>query len=78
MDDFAAKPGVPNMFKLIQGEANSIAPGKTPLSSMTPTIVLRGGKLYMALGAPGGGPRPQAPPPASRGFPRKRRRRVAR
>jgi gamma-glutamyltranspeptidase/glutathione hydrolase len=54
MDDFAAKPGVPNMFGLIQGEANSVQPGKRPLSSMTPTIVLRGGQLYMVVGAPGG------------------------
>lgn len=54
MDDFAAKPGEPNLFGLIQGEANAIQPGKRPLSSMTPTIVLRDGKLFMALGAPGG------------------------
>ena len=45
MDDFAAKPGEPNMFGLIQGEANAIQPGKRPLSSMTPTIVTRDGKL---------------------------------
>lgn len=55
MDDFAAKPGEENMFHLIQGEANAIQPGKRPLSSMTPTILLRGGKLYMVIGAPGGG-----------------------
>ncbi len=54
MDDFAAQPGAPNMFGLIQGEANAIAPGKRPLSAMTPTIVLKDGKLFMALGAPGG------------------------
>ncbi len=54
MDDFAVKPGVPNMFKLIQGESNAIQPGKRPVSSMTPTIVLRDGKLFMALGSPGG------------------------
>jgi gamma-glutamyltranspeptidase/glutathione hydrolase len=54
MDDFAAKPGVPNMYGLIQGEANSIAPGKTPLSAMTPTIVLKDGKPVLALGSPGG------------------------
>ena len=54
MDDFAAKPGVPNMFGLVQGEANAIQPRKRPLSSMTPTIVLRGGKPYIVLGAPGG------------------------
>jgi gamma-glutamyltranspeptidase/glutathione hydrolase len=54
MDDFAAKPGTPNLFGLVQGEANAIQPGKRPLSSMTPTMVLRGGKLYLMLGAPGG------------------------
>ena len=54
MDDFAAKPGEPNLFGLVQGEANAIAPRKRPLSSMTPTIVTRGGKLAMVLGAPGG------------------------
>ena len=54
MDDFAAKPGAPNMFGLIGGEANSIQPGKRPLSSMNPTIVTRGGKLFMIVGAPGG------------------------
>lgn len=54
MDDFAAKPGAPNMFGLVQGEANAIEPGKRPLSSMTPTIVLREGKLFLVLGAPGG------------------------
>jgi gamma-glutamyltranspeptidase / glutathione hydrolase len=55
MDDFAAKLGVPNMFGLIQGPANAIAPGKRPLSSMTPTIVLEDGKLRFVLGSPGGG-----------------------
>ncbi|MCW5983148.1 MAG: gamma-glutamyltransferase [Bryobacteraceae bacterium] len=54
MDDFSAKPGEPNMFALVQGEANAIQPGKRPLSSMTPTIVLRDGRLFMTLGAPGG------------------------
>jgi len=54
MDDFAAQPGTPNMFGLIQGEANAIAPGKRPLSSMTPTFVLRAGHLYLATGSPGG------------------------
>src|SRR5581483_1423109 len=54
MDDFAAKPGEPNMFGLVQGEANAIQPRKRPLSSMMPTIVTRNGKLFMALGAPGG------------------------
>lgn len=54
MDDFAAQPGAPNMFGLIQGEANAIAPRKRPLSAMTPTIVLKDGKLFLVLGAPGG------------------------
>jgi gamma-glutamyltranspeptidase/glutathione hydrolase len=54
MDDFAAKPGEPNLFGLIQGEANDIQPRKTPLSSMTPTMVLRDGKLYLVVGSPGG------------------------
>lgn len=54
MDDFAAKPGTPNMFGLVQGEANAIQPGKRPLSSMTPTIVLKDGRLFMTAGAPGG------------------------
>jgi len=54
MDDFAAKPGEPNLFGLVQGEANAIQPRKTPLSSMTPTMVLRDGKLYLVLGSPGG------------------------
>ena len=54
MDDFAAKPGEENLFHLIQGEANAIQPGKRPLSSMTPTILARDGKLFMSLGAPGG------------------------
>ncbi len=54
MDDFASKMGVPNMFGLIQGPANAIAPGKRPLSSMTPTIVLENGKLRYVLGTPGG------------------------
>ena len=55
MDDFAAKQGVPNMYGLIQGPTNAIAPGKRPLSSMTPTIVLKDGKVSMVLGSPGGG-----------------------
>ena len=54
MDDFASKQGVPNMFGLIQGPANAIAPGKRPLSSMTPTIILENGKLRFVLGSPGG------------------------
>lgn len=54
MDDFSAKPGVPNAFGLVGGEANSIQPGKRPLSSMTPTIVLRDGKPFLVTGSPGG------------------------
>ncbi len=54
MDDFAAKPGAPNMFGLRQGEANAIRPGKRPLSSMTPTIVTKDGQLRLVLGSPGG------------------------
>ncbi|MFN3996313.1 gamma-glutamyltransferase [Algoriphagus sp.] len=54
MDDFSAKVGVPNMFGLIGAEANSIAPGKRMLSSMTPTIVEKDGKLWMVVGTPGG------------------------
>jgi len=54
MDDFATKMGVPNIYGLIQGPANAIAPGKRPLSSMTPTIVLENGKLLFVLGSPGG------------------------
>jgi gamma-glutamyltranspeptidase/glutathione hydrolase len=53
MDDFSAKPSVPNADGLIQGEANSIGPGKRPLSSMTPTIVVRDGKTLLVLGSPG-------------------------
>jgi len=54
MDDFAAKQGVPNLYGLIQGPANAIGPGKRPLSAMTPTIVLKDGKLSLVLGSPGG------------------------
>ncbi|MGQ9897933.1 MAG: gamma-glutamyltransferase [Acidobacteriota bacterium] len=54
MDDFAAKPGQPNAYGLVQGEANRIAPGKRPLSSMTPTIVLKDGQPWFAVGSPGG------------------------
>ena len=54
MDDFTSKPGVPNQFGLIQGKANQIEPGKRPLSSMSPTIVLHDGKLFMVTGSPGG------------------------
>ena len=53
MDDFSAKPGVPNADGLIQGAANAIGPGKRPLSSMTPTIVVRDGKTFLVLGSPG-------------------------
>ena len=54
MDDFSTKPGTPNMFGLVQGEVNAIEPGKRPLSSMAPTIVLRDGEPYLVLGSPGG------------------------
>jgi gamma-glutamyltranspeptidase/glutathione hydrolase len=54
MDDFAGKQGVPNSYGLIQGPANAIGPGKRPLSAMTPTIVLKDGKLFLVLGSPGG------------------------
>jgi gamma-glutamyltranspeptidase / glutathione hydrolase len=54
MDDFTAKPGVPNLFGLVQGKANAIAPGKRPLSSMTPTLVLKDGKPVLIVGTPGG------------------------
>ena len=54
MDDFTAKRGVPNAYGLVQGDANAIAPGKRPLSSMSPTVVTRDGKPVMVLGTPGG------------------------
>jgi len=54
MDDFSSKPGAPNMYGLIQGPANAIGPGKRPLSAMTPTMVLKDGKLFLVLGSPGG------------------------
>jgi gamma-glutamyltranspeptidase/glutathione hydrolase len=54
MDDFAAKQGVPNIYGLIQGPPNAIGPGKRPLSAMTPTLVLKDGKLFLVLGSPGG------------------------
>ena len=54
MDDFTAKPGVPNLYGLVQGQANAIAPGKRPLSSMSPTIVLKDGQPLLVLGTPGG------------------------
>jgi gamma-glutamyltranspeptidase / glutathione hydrolase len=54
MDDFSSKPGVPNMFGLVEGENNAIAPGKRPLSSMSPTIVTKDKNLVMVVGTPGG------------------------
>ena len=54
MDDFTAKPGVPNLYGLVQGQANAIAPGKRPLSSMSPTILTRDGQPVLVLGTPGG------------------------
>ena len=54
MDDFTSKIGVPNLYGLVQGEANAIAPGKRPLSSMSPTIVTKDGKPVIVLGTPGG------------------------
>src|SRR5260221_14022607 len=54
MDDFSIKPGVPNMYGAVGGDANAIAPGKRMLSSMTPTIVLYKGKPFLIVGTPGG------------------------
>ena len=54
MDDFTSKPGTPNIHGLLQGEANAIAPGKRPLSAMSPTIVLKDGRLFLVLGSRGG------------------------
>jgi len=54
MDDFTVKPGVPNLFGLVQGAANAIAPGKRPLSSMSPSLVTKDGKIFLVLGSPGG------------------------
>lgn len=54
MDDFSAKPGVPNLYGAVGGEANAIAPGKRMLSSMTPTLVLQNGKPFLVVGTPGG------------------------
>ena len=54
MDDFTSKPNSPNLYGLVQGEANAIEPGKRPLSAMSPTIVVRDGKPFLVLGAPGG------------------------
>jgi gamma-glutamyltranspeptidase/glutathione hydrolase len=60
MDDFSAKPGAPNMYGLVDGPNNAVAPGKRPLSSMTPTIVTRDGQLAMVVGTPGGSRIPSA------------------
>jgi gamma-glutamyltranspeptidase/glutathione hydrolase len=60
MDDFATKPGSPNMFKLVMSERNAIAPGKRPLSSMSPTMLVKDGRLFMTVGAPGGSRIPTA------------------
>jgi len=60
MDDFAARPGEPNTYDLVQGEKNAIAPGKRPLSSMVPTIILKDGKPFLVLGSPGGSTIPTA------------------
>jgi gamma-glutamyltranspeptidase/glutathione hydrolase len=54
MDDFTAKVGAPNMFGLVQGASNAVAPGKTPLSSMSPTILTKDGKVALIIGSPGG------------------------
>ena len=54
MDDFTAKPGAPNLYGLVQGEANAIAPGKRPLSSMSPTLVEKDCRVFLVLGSPGG------------------------
>jgi gamma-glutamyltranspeptidase / glutathione hydrolase len=54
MDDFAVKPGEPNLYGLVQGEANAIAPHKRPLSSMAPTLVESDGRTFLVLGSPGG------------------------
>jgi gamma-glutamyltranspeptidase/glutathione hydrolase len=54
MDDFSAKPGVPNQYGVVGADANSIQPGKRPLSSMSPTIATRDGKVALVLGTPGG------------------------
>jgi gamma-glutamyltranspeptidase/glutathione hydrolase len=54
MDDFTVKPGAPNLYGLVQGEANAIIPGKRPLSSMSPTLVEKDGRVLLVLGSPGG------------------------
>jgi gamma-glutamyltranspeptidase/glutathione hydrolase len=60
MDDFSAKPGAPNMYGLVEGTNNAVAPGKRPLSSMTPTIITKGDQLAMVVGTPGGSRIPSA------------------
>jgi gamma-glutamyltranspeptidase/glutathione hydrolase len=60
MDDFTSKPGVPNMFGLVEGPNNAIAPGKRPLSSMSPTIITKDDELFMVIGTPGGSRIPTA------------------
>src|SRR6266704_4795396 len=60
MDDFAAKPGEPNRHGLVQGEKNAITPGKRPLSTMVPTIILKDGKPFLVVGA--GEDRPSSQP----------------
>jgi gamma-glutamyltranspeptidase/glutathione hydrolase len=64
MDDFSAKPGVPNAYGVIGGDANAVQAGKRPLSSMTPTFVLKDGKPWLVTGSPGG--RASSPPCWSR------------
>ena len=54
MDDFSAKPGVPNVYGLVGGDANAVGPKKRPLSSMSPTIVVKDGKTWLVTGSPGG------------------------
>jgi gamma-glutamyltranspeptidase/glutathione hydrolase len=54
MDDFTVKPGMPNLYRLVQGEANAISPGKRPLSSMSPTLVEKDGRVFLVVGSPGG------------------------
>ncbi len=54
MDDFSAKPGVPNVYGLVGGDANAVGPDKRPLSSMSPTIVVKDGKTWLVTGSPGG------------------------
>ena len=54
MDDFTSKPGVPNLYGLVQGPANAVGPDKRPVSSMTPTMLLKDGKLFLVMGSPGG------------------------